>query len=581
MVGSGLLLRAPPPPHAARMTAAVTTAAIGMYLRICAHSGLHYPALPHCGASDEGPVAGLCGSAVEQSRMIAWAFGLLGAILFIPMYATPAARQLPVMAAAIAGVRVIEPPQSWLGDYIAPGNVAAIHAWLQRPPARTADAFVISTDMLAYGGLNASRVLGGVSTAEAIERLDALSTLRAAQPHAWIAAFGTIMRLEPTAVAPVGAARTYWAGAQPPTWEYIWDYAQLHNPPLPGEQARAEQLRALIGETTLAQYLETRARDRAVDLAALQYVANGTINRLVIGQDDAGPVGLHVKDVHALRRAVVALNIADRAAIEPGADELGIVLLARAMAREIGWTPRVYVRYSTPDGAATQDPLEFAPVHVTIDALIARAGAVRDERRPDLTLYVRVPNTTVAQDDALLDALRHDIARGHQVALVDLTFLTKSYAAQAAFVRELIDAGIAGRLAAYSGWNTTANSTGIALGEAVASGVGRRTGHYNAPMHAAFMLDRYIDDYLYHDIVRPRVDATLAARGITAHWYLAPDVWRRADAQVRAELLPMAHELLRKIYPQYRAAQLDVSLPWPRTFEIESTVRLIARDGEG
>ena len=29
-----------------------------------------------------------------------------------------------------------------------------------------------------------------------------------------------------------------------------------------------------------------------------------------------------------------------------------------------------------------------------------------------------------------------------------------------------------------------------------------------------------------------------------------------------------------EVYPQYRAAQLDVSLPWPRTFEIESTIRL-------
>jgi hypothetical protein len=93
-------------------------------------------------------------------------------------------------------------------------------------------------------------------------------------------------------------------------------------------------------------------------------------------------------------------------------------------------------------------------------------------------------------------------------------------------------------------------------------------------MHAAFMLDRYIDDYLYHCIVRPRINAELAARGITAHWYLAPDVWRETDARVRAELVPMARELLGQIYPQYQAAQLDVSLPWPHTSEIESTIEL-------
>jgi len=515
----------------------------------------------------------------NDAEVIVWALGLVAAIVLVPMYATPTARQLPAMAGAIAGVDVVEPPQRWLGDYIAPGDIAAIGAWLERPPARKADAFVISTDMLAYGGLDASRVLDGVSTAEAIERLDALVRLRAARPNAWIAAFGTIMRLEPTAVAPVGAARTYWAGAQPPTWQYIWEYAQLHDPPLRSEQPHAKQLRALIGETTLAEYLQARARDRTADLEALRLVANGTIDRLVIGQDDAGPVGLHVKDVRALRRAVATLHISDRAAIEPGADELGIVLVARSMAREIGWTPHVAVRYSTPDGAATQDPLEFAPVHVTIDALVRRAGGVRDDRRPDLSFYVRVPNTTPAQDNRLLDALEAEVADGRRVALVDLTFLTSSYAAQAAFVRRLIAVGIAGKLEAYAGWNTTANSTGIALGEAIAAGVGRRTGRYDAPMHAAFMLDRYIDDYLYHCIVRPRIDAELAAHGVTAHWYLARRVWQETDAHVRADLLPMARELLRQIYPQYRAAQLDVSLPWPRTFEIESAIRLVATSG--
>jgi Protein of unknown function (DUF4127) len=498
--------------------------------------------------------------------------GPLLAILFVPMYATPSARQLPVMAGAIARVNVREPPQQWLGDYIAPGDVDAIDRWLASA-APTADDFVISIDMLAYGGLDASRA-PGVAQHEAIARLGTLRRLRAARPHARIAAFGTIMRLEPTAVAPVGPARGYWAGAQPPTWEYIWAYAQLHDPPLPSEATRARELRMLIGQPVLEQYLQTRERDRTVDLAALGLVADGTLDRIVIGQDDAGPVGLHVKDVRALKQAVADLGIADRASIEPGADELGIVLVARALAQRIGWTPRVAVRYSRPNGALTQDPLEYAPVHVTIDALVRRCGGVRDDRRPDLTLYVRVPGTSRAQDDRLLDALRSDVQRGHSVALVDLTFLTGSYAAQATFTRRLIAAGLAAKLDAYSAWNTTANSAGIALGEIVATGVGRRTGRYDPRAHAAFMLDRYIDDYLYHTQVRPRIDAELAAEGIRAHWYLAPSVWRATDAQVRAALVPMARDLLRQIYPQYRAVALDVRLPWPRTFEIESEIRL-------
>jgi Protein of unknown function (DUF4127) len=494
------------------------------------------------------------------------------AVIFVPMYATPTARQLPVMAGAIARVEVREPPQQWLGDYIAPGDVDAIDRWLAHA-APTANDFVVSIDMLAYGGLDPARA-PGVAQDEAIARLGVLRRVRDARPRAHIAAFGTIMRLEPTAVAPVGAARWYWPGAQAPTWEYIWQYAQLHDPPLPSEAERARELQALIARPVLEQYLHTRERDRNVDLAALGLVADGTLDRIVIGQDDAGPAGLHVKDVRALERAVADLGIADRASVEPGADELGIVLVARALARRVGWTPRVAVRYSTPDGAFTQDPLEYAPVHVTVDALVRQCGGVRDDQRPDLTLYVRVPGTSPAQDDRLLDALRWDVQHGRSVALVDLTFLTGSYTAQAAFARRLIDGGLAGKLDAYSAWNTTANSAGIALGEIVATGAGRRRGRYDPRAHAAFMLDRYIDDYLYHTHVRPRIDAALAARGITAHWYLAPNVWRETDAQVRAAMLPLARELLHRIYPQYRAVALDVRLPWPRTFEIESEIQL-------
>jgi len=490
------------------------------------------------------------------------------------MYATPAGRQLPVMLGNIAGVQVIEPPEQWLGDYLAPGNVASIVDWLLRPPAQRANAFVISTDMLAYGGLNPSRIPDDVSTSEAIARLQPLRSLRAQKPKAWIAAFGTVMRLEPTVVVPVGAATSYSAIAQPPTWQYIWDYAQLHDPPLPDEEERARHLRELIGPKVLGEYLQARARDRDVDLAVLHLVADGTLDRAVIGADDAGPVGLHVRDVHTLQQAVEELGVSDRASIEPGADELGSVLVAHALARMIHWTPRIAVRYSTPDGAATQDPLEFAPISATIDDIVHLCGAVRDDRRSDITLYVRVPGTTTAQDAALSQALSYEIRAGHSTAFVDLTFLEHSYDGQAAFVRQMLSLEITGKLDAYSSWNTGANSVGIALSEAVAVGVGRRAATYDPLAHAAFILDRYIDDYLYHDIVRPKLNAYLAERGVPDHEYLAPAVAQDANRKLRELIDPLASKLLRELYPSYQAMKLNVGLPWPRTFEIESDIRL-------
>jgi hypothetical protein len=415
-----------------------------------------------------------------------------------------------------------------------------------------------------------------VSEDQAVSRLNVLGDLRRAHPHAWIGVFGTVMRLEPTSVTNVGEAIGYSPIAQNPAWEYVWDYAQLHDPPLPSELPRAQHLRELMGPQVLSDYLWTRRRDRDVDLAVLKLAADGVADRLVLGQDDAGPVGLHVKDVAALRAEQQRLNVADRASIEPGADELGLALVAHAMARSIGWTPRVAVVYSRSNGGLTQDPLEYAPIETTIGALIRLCGGVRDDAHPDLTLFVRVPHTDEAQDASFLQTMRSGVAMGHSIALVDLTYLTYKYESQAVFVQKLIDAGIAGTIDAYSAWNTDANSVGIALGEAIAAGVGRRNAHYDPLAHASFMLDRYIDDYLYHTRIRPQVNAELTAQGVTEHYWLAPDVALPANERVRGLITPLAYRLLHRIYPHYRATRLDIRLPWPRTAEIQSEITLEA-----
>ncbi len=495
-------------------------------------------------------------------------------IAFVPMYATPVARQFPPLLGKIAGIEVREPARSMLGGYIEPGDVAGVAGWLQGPAVAGAGAFVVSTDMLAYGGLNASRVPGGVDAQLAISRLRLIERLRKDHPQAWIAAFGTVMRLEPTAVAPVGAAAQYDPIARFPTWQYITAYANLHAPPLPSEAQQAQTLRQQIGEPILQSYLTTRARDLAVDLEILEMVGRRSIDRLVLGQDDAGPVGLHVGEVRALQDRVARLEITDRASIEPGADELGLALVAHAMTHSISWTPRIAVRYSMPGGASVQDPLEFAPISVTIGSLIRLCGAVSDDARPDVILFVRVPNTDGGADDALLRNISQDLSSGRSVALVDLSFLS-SYAQQAAFVQRLIDAGIAAKLDSYSSWNTDANSVGIALSEAIAAGVGRKRGSYSATAHAEFRAMRYLDDYLYHDVVRPELNAYLQSRGISDHTYLAPDVWADAQRQLQTLLLPRAHDLIRRTFPNYEVARLSVSLPWPRTFEMESEVRLV------
>lgn len=484
--------------------------------------------------------------------------------MLVPLDDRPVTLQLPQMLGAIAGRRVVAPPQALVGLYLHPGEPDAIIAWLNARAPR-ADAYVLSSDMLAYGGLVASRVPGPVY-ADAYQRLREIDHLRARHPRTWIGVFGTIMRLAPTGV-PAGA--DYFAPY--PAWSYLQQYANLHDPPLPDETAEAAHLRALIGQPLLDEYLQTRARDYGVDHLLIDKARAGTIDRLVLGQDDAKPYGLHIPEVHALQAYLASSNLDDRASIEPGADELGMALVAQALARDARWTPHVAVRYSTPQGAAYQDPLEFAPIGTTVDDLIALCGGVRDDAAPDIVLYVHLPHTGAALDASFLAQMQTDLAAGRSVALVDLSF-EGSFPEQAAFTKTLFPA-IAPRLDAYAAWNTAANSTGTALAEAIAAGAGRRMHSYDALAHETFTFMRFVDDYAFHDFVRPRLNAELDAQHID-RTLLAPDVAARVAAENRALLWNQALPILDALDPGLHIAAMEITLPWSRTFETKIDVSL-------
>ena len=477
------------------------------------------------------------------------------------------------MLGAIAGQPVRTPSRESLGTYLRPGDPQAIADWLGGEATRDVSALVASSDMVAYGGLVASRI-PGVSASQAYVRLRALARLKNERDIPFVGVFGTIMRLAPTGVPRLGAATDYYATGA--TVDAIQAYANLPDPPASAaDREKAQRLRATIGAATLETYLATRARNRDVDEWALQMASEGGYDRIVIGQDDAGPVGLHLRDVAALKRAAAAFDLRARASIEPGADELGMVLLAGVFARNVGWTPTVHVDYSRADGGGTVDRLEYVPIDSTIGAIVRACGARRvPGTAADIELAVRVAGTSADDEAAFERRLAADVAAGRSVAVADLTFLSgQPGEEQQALTESLLANGIAGKIDAFASWNTDANTIGTALPEAIAVGAGRRAGRFDARAHAQFMLDRYADDYAFHQFVRPELNATLRAGGIDTT-LLLPYIARETASQNRAALWPHALRLLDEIYPQYRDAGLTITLPWDRTFETQLDVRL-------
>jgi hypothetical protein len=495
---------------------------------------------------------------------------LLGlTVMFVPIDDRPVTSQLPQLLGRIAGVPVVEPAREWLGNYLQPGDPTAILRWLGE--AGGAQEYVVSNDMIDYGGLVASRI-PTVAAATARERLRALASVRARHSLAAFTVFGTVMRLAPTGVPAIGDAATFpFAGD---VWPKIDSYANLPDPPQTAEQqAEAAQLRSELGPL-LDAYLAARARDRELDLELLHDDAIGAFDRVVLGQDDAGPVGLHLADLAALTAYARAAMPYGRWSIEPGTDELGMVEVAAALVREAGLVPTVRVVYSRADGGSVQDPLEFAPVATTISDLIRSCGGLpaAPGGPADVDLYVRVPGTSDADEARFVDAIAADPERA---AIADLSFLDgDDLTGQRRLMDELVARGIAARVDAFASWNTTANTVGTAIPEAFAVLAGRRFKKYDAVEHLTFTYMRYVDDVLFQKVVRPQLNGDLTNEGVDDHTYLLPPFAERTAAEADALLRPLALDLLAKIAPAYRATRLAITLPWRRTFEAALDVRL-------
>lgn len=493
-------------------------------------------------------------------------------VVYIPLDSRPVSLQLPQMLANIAGIQLLTPPPRMLGSYLQAGDTDALGAWLtqQSPIARN---FVVSTDMLAYGSLVASR-LPGIHAGTAIRRLAPLAALRRRAPYADIAAFGTIMRLAPTGLPTVGDAASYFSAGRASV--DVTAYANLPSPPRSdADRDVAALLRRELGPT-LTAYLQARRRNLRVDRYLLDIAARGKLDRLVLGQDDAGPVGLHLADIAALRAHLRALHLdADQASIEPGADELGMALLARSLSHAIHWTPRISVTYSRPGAQQVHDRIEYQPIDPTIGKVIRLCGGVRvgNDQQPDINLYVYVAQTKPEERDAFLASLQLTTKLHRSVAVADLSFINGALAQQSELIEALIQRGMAAQLDGYGSWNTDANSVGTALAAAVFTEVGRRTGRLNANAHATFLLDRYADDYAYRLLVRTRLNDVLQNEHI-AQTYLLPGSAMRMESDARALLWQQLISLRDRVFPQYALCRATITLPWQRTFETKLMIEL-------
>jgi Protein of unknown function (DUF4127) len=480
-------------------------------------------------------------------------------IAFMPLDDRPATERFPKEIASICGAHLELPPQELLGHFTRPGDPAGLGRWLLGLDAHSLNAVVISSDMLAYGGLVASRT-DRIPLGDASFHLRAIARFHESHPEIPIYVFGATMRLAPTRLP---ETESYF--------EALTTYAQLAGVAHPSEQQSAAlaAARSHIPDDAFRDYINARARDLEIAKQLVVLTAQGDIAFLALTQDDAGTdTGLQVPEQAWLHALIAALGIGHRVFQNPGTDEMGMTMVTRAVEDAVGWAPSIDVIYSSERGAAAQDANEYLPISRTIDNL---TQALRMTRLgdADFSLFVQTPGTSTSESPAFLDRLQSSVRQGAPSALVDLSFLDRDLLGQHQAVDELRRRVLVADLAAYASWNTTANSTGTALAQAGCAAIARHFGLDTRTVNESFLFERYVDDYAFRLDVRPALNAEMLRQGVDP--YALGQSTEQAQSLLRHDLWRRAVDIFRENFAQagWVDQRLNLYLPWQRTFEVQ------------
>ncbi|MCH8275289.1 MAG: DUF4127 family protein [Armatimonadetes bacterium] len=495
-------------------------------------------------------------------------------ILVVPLDSRPSSTDFPRMLARIAAVEVQIPSTDLLGRFTEQGQATEIASWLESRDYEGVAAVVVSADMLAYGGLIASRV-AAVSETTAIKRLDTLRELRAKHPDMPIYVFSALMRTAPTATARTRSWRLNLARYV----ELQEKYDRTGERRLLGEVRR---LKGRVPSKELSRYRLARKRNMAVHKALIRLVDERVITYLIIGADDAQKYGPHYPETQELRGYVRDRGIAGLVYICGGVDQCANMLVSRALLRSRDWTPHVFVHLSDEKSASRRANFESQPLSISIRDQIIASGArpTSNRQQADYVLYVNAPQTDGPAFEKFTETLLSALQDGGRVAVADINI--KSGAGDARLIEALWKPDRAPRLLAYAGWNTAANTLGTTIpqanlyllatrakGDAVARETAQRQ----------FLLHRFVNDYGYHRFVRPEayrlVDSDPHASREEAHGAALG----RLEDWVSRNTISLLEKYFDEVFMNstfvageeqywiYGLNEIRVTLPWPRAFE--------------
>ena len=491
-------------------------------------------------------------------------------IIYIPIDNRPIIFSQTMEVAEKLGYEVIAPPDEFLGNIKSAGDPEKLWDWLNENAAG-ADAAVISTDAMLYGSLIGSRE-HDLTAEEIMARAKKFEQLKSKFPNLKIYAFGTIMR---TARMGSNLAKEpeYYAtyGTQ------IFRYTGLKDKSEVTKLTRKEQKEfEQLDKNIPKEYLEDWLQRRAKNFNALKYFADLTRNYVfeyfLVGCDDSAEYSQTHAESRHLEEYVKPLGKA-RCHVMSGADELGILMISRAINRDIGEIPLVAVRYNVGKGAYTFPRYGNETISRSVDGAIYASGGFRInlENRADFVVAVNTNYDGKTMEANLpgnytkprkgtkpfLKILQELTEKNYPVGVIDIAYAN---GADNALMDQMRIHDLLFKIRAYGGWNTASNSLGSLIGSGVL------TRWMDNRDVEELLLTRYLDDWVYQANVRRVVTDMLAKMPGKGSKGSIDEKLSRADALTSEMATEFVKENI-KLPSGYLLRNIFYTHPWNRMFE--------------
>lgn len=497
-------------------------------------------------------------------------------IIFVPHDNRPISFKQTADNIRDLGYEVLTPPEELLGNRENPyAKPEELSKWVIEN-AKKADAAVISSDSMVYGSLVASRK-HNLSEDVVLARVHNFEKIHQANPNMKLYVFGSIMRTPQTSEASGSEDANYYAQYGTDIARYTALTDKLEQDRLTHkERKQLQQYEQKIPKAALDDWLSRRQGNFLVSKNLIDLARNDVITYLALGCDDNAKYSQTNKERRALDNYGSDLGELKYQSVA-GIDEIGYVLLTRAVNNLQGDIPFVSVHYAKGTGENTIPAYSNEPIKNSIATHIKMAGGmkVNSDKGADLVFMVNTnfDGTTGAANDLnnvyipneniidFVNMVDEAVQANKKVGIGDITFGNGS---DNALMFSLYGKNLLDKLNAYSGWNTPTNSTGYAL----AMGMGA---NYTDRVGILKMLEvRYLDDWLYQANIRQAVANRLNSM---------PGEGDYGNTKTRT--LPvekLATEALQKMIADYGlekfegqsyVADAQIRFPWQRMFEAD------------